>query len=385
MKILSYLNISNVDDIESDSGYIFNYTLAKAFSKLNCDYRIILPYVIKDCSSRFCESGKYFVDMGCTKYEARYHFEWEKVLSIIINFQPDVIFLNQVEFTATFRVLLDVNGLKNVKIFTYCHYPAIHLASNDEAIIDYTLDDNNIGGNIVFNILSAVNIADVFAIQSDFAKNLLLSFARKHNFQLDKEIHIIEPAYDENLYLPINRENNGNKVLYNHRLYDSYGTSDLIKLISENSEIEFVITDPMSNRRKERSVYNNSPQINREILLSYSNVTVIDGGNRSEYIKAIDTCKIAIAPHRKACVWSMSIIDCYCRNIPVIGPAMAVFPEMIPISLLYNNYEEELCLINKLLTDHLFFGKSLEQSRKLLTTISPEMTARKMIKLISLL
>ena len=124
---------------------------------------------------------------------------------------------------------------------------------------------------------------------------------------------------------------------------------------------------------------------NREILLSYSNVTVIDGGNRSEYIKAIDTCKIAIAPHRKACVWSMSIIDCYCRNIPVIGPAMAVFPQMIPISLLYNNYEEELCLINKLLTDHLFFGKSLEQSRKLLTTISPEMTARKMIKLISLL
>ena len=35
MKILSYLNVSNVDDIESDSGYIFNYTIAAEFlSKL---------------------------------------------------------------------------------------------------------------------------------------------------------------------------------------------------------------------------------------------------------------------------------------------------------------------------------------------------------------
>ena len=144
MKILSYLNISNVDDIECDSGYIFNYTLAEAFSSLDCDYRIILPDAIKGCSGRFNDSEKYFVTMGCTKYEARYHFEWEKVLSIITNYRPDVIFLNQAEFTAVFRTLLDTNGFKNVRIFTYCHYPAIHLTSADEAIIDYTLNDSGL-------------------------------------------------------------------------------------------------------------------------------------------------------------------------------------------------------------------------------------------------
>ena len=41
MRLLSYLNISNIDDIESDSGYIFNYTLSNELALRGIEYYMV--------------------------------------------------------------------------------------------------------------------------------------------------------------------------------------------------------------------------------------------------------------------------------------------------------------------------------------------------------
>lgn len=72
MKILSYLNISNVNDIECDSGYIFNYTLYNSFVKDKIDFKIILPEELKEQKIRFLNKDVFFTNMGKTKYKTRY-------------------------------------------------------------------------------------------------------------------------------------------------------------------------------------------------------------------------------------------------------------------------------------------------------------------------
>ena len=45
------------------------------------------------------------------------------------------------------------------------------------------------------------------------------------------------------------------KILYNHRLYNSYGTDKFIEFAKKNHDMQFVVTDPMANRRSERAKY----------------------------------------------------------------------------------------------------------------------------------
>jgi len=383
MRILSYLNVSNIDDIESDSGYIFNYTLAREFVKRGHSFHIILPLKLERTQTRFLNDMVSYINMGTTKYESRYHFEWMDVLHVIEKYHPDIVLLNQVELTATFRVLLHSTGHEAVKIFTYCHYPATHIdADTKDVILDYTLNDYCLGENIIYNILTSINVSDVFAIQSVFARDMLLEYAKKHNITINKMIEIIPPPYDEQIYQEP-RNQFCNEILYNHRLYDSYGTAFFIDFVADNPDLSFIVTDPMSNRGEDRSKFNKSPQHNKQLLAAFSNVAVVDGGNREKYIEAIDKCRLAVAPYRTACVWSMSIIDCYCRGIPVIGPNIASFSELIPHELLFNSSSEEKALVTRLINDEKFWRDSIRKCRQLLPQISPAVIVEKIIKTVS--
>lgn len=133
MKILSYLNVSNVDDIECDSGYIFNYTIASELSSRGVRVDIIFPSELRGRINKISSDSQHFVEMGHTKYEVRYHFSWNELKRLIELLQPDVIFLNQAELTAHMKALLVEMGLDQaIKIVSYCHYPALHL--NDDGI-----------------------------------------------------------------------------------------------------------------------------------------------------------------------------------------------------------------------------------------------------------
>ena len=380
MRVLAYLNISNIDDIESDSGYIFNYLLASSFEKMGIDYFMIIPQNLKGKKLRFDLERCFFVDMGVTKYEARYRFDWSNIERIICEMKPDIVFNNQVELTSSFRALLIKNDC-DAKLFTYCHYPAIHIDNGKDVIIDKSLDLNGLGENIVCNILCSINISDVFMIQSNFAKNLLLKYSKKININLNKDIVVLHPPYDDQIRVDNIEKKERKKILYNHRLYDSYGTDKFIEFVKTNHDMKFVVTDPMANRGKEREKYNNSPKQNRNILEEMKNVSVFDGGDHKKYIDIIDDCCCAIAPYRESCVWSMSVIDCYCRGVPVVAPCIAAFEEFVPKQLLYRDVEQEKKLIIRLIEDSNFWRESVLMCKRFLGGLSPELTVKEIIRL----
>ena len=69
---------------------------------------MIIPKLLEGKALRFNLEKCFYVDMGVTKYEARYRFDWSNVEKIIHETKPDIVFNNQVELSSAFRALLDV-------------------------------------------------------------------------------------------------------------------------------------------------------------------------------------------------------------------------------------------------------------------------------------
>ncbi|MDR1418433.1 MAG: hypothetical protein LBI80_04685 [Endomicrobium sp.] len=384
MNILTIVNISNLDDIESDSGYIFNYLLADEFVKNEKNnYFVILPKILRNKKTRFENWKIYYANIGTTKYESRYSFDWYNFKKIIKDSKPDVIFLNQCELASALKSMLLTISMEHIKIISYCHYPALHRGDNDEIILDYSLNNSGLCQNIVMNILSSVNISDTFIIQSDFARKMILNFAEKHNYFLNKNIEIIPPPYDPYLCDYEKTENPRiKKILYNHRLYESYGTDRFLKFVVDNDNLKFIVSDPMPNRKSLRGKFNNTPVLYRKKLFECKNVELVDGGqNRELYKQYLNKCHIGMAPYRKACVWSMAAIDCLCAGIPVVAPNFAAYKEFIHPELLYDNEIQLKKLIEKLFNNEDFYLKVKNKSEKILEDISPFKTSKKILNL----
>lgn len=384
MKILSIANISNFDDINSDSGYIFNYLLANEFMKDKNKFAIVLPEGLNNVE-KFKDCKIYYSNIGTTKYSSRFAFNWDSFVKIINDFCPDLIFLNQCELTAAIKALLISNKNSKTKILTYCHYPALHVDENQNSILDYSLNNEGLGETIVYNILTAINVADIFVTQSEFAKRLLVNYAQQHNIGLKKNIHIIPPPLDPEFYISTFKEcASENNIVYNHRLYQSYGTEFLSSLIKTNQNKQFLVLDPMPNRAKNRVQFNNTPAEFVQSLKLIKNVSVFNGSESRlkyrEYLKAGD---IAIACYRKACVWSMAAVDCLCVGIPVVAPNFAAYPEFIPEYLRFNNLEEANIIIDRLINDKDFYKISILESRKILNNLHPNKIYQRFKKLIN--
>ena len=105
------MNVSNVDDIESDSGYIFNYTIAVEFLSKGIEFDIIVPQELSGKLNKISSGHQHFIKMGHTKYEVRYNFAWTEVKELIVQMHPDIFFLNQAELTSHVKALLVETGL----------------------------------------------------------------------------------------------------------------------------------------------------------------------------------------------------------------------------------------------------------------------------------
>ena len=371
MRVLSILNFTNIDDYNSDSGYIFNYILAEQFILNQYDFDVILPVQLRNHTVAF-KGEIYYANLGVTKYEARFSFDWKGILDILIENRPDYILVNECELALPLRAMLITCALQNIKIISYCHYPALHVGANDTVKFDISLNDAGLGRRIVSDILQAVNVSDYFFIQSQFAQKLLYNAANDLHIPLEKEIHVVPPPYDPFLY--VEKSSKGHKVIYNHRLYESYGADQFLKLVHKLSDCSFLVTNPMAHRSQARFFSSTFPEKIIDLLRKEGNVSIVDGSeSRLLYKEYLSQGYIGIAPYRPACVWSMAAIDCIGMNIPVIAPDIASYQEFIPVSLRYGQLEEQIDLINRLKNNRDFYETSLQESRKLLSVLSPEM------------
>lgn len=304
MKILSVLNVSNVDDLECDSGVIFQRILAKEFKKEGIDYVIVGPNIESFKDYTINGAKKAYAEIGGGRYYSRFNFDWTSLQKVIDKEKPDIIFNNQIEITSALRAILVSMGLVNIKIISYCHYPAITTIHEGVPVLDSTLDHQGLGIPIVFDILSALRTSDAFIIQSEFAKSLIDSSAQYHRIGPYSEIKVIPPPADPILMDSSMGKSTDKKILYNNRLYESYGTKNYLEFINglSREDIQFVFSDPMPKRSGLRKNLSGSPTFYRELITHTPRANLIDGNiPRDRYKGIVSDCRVAFAAMRQAC------------------------------------------------------------------------------------
>ncbi|WP_437926541.1 hypothetical protein WMF37_47310 [Sorangium sp. So ce291] len=389
MKILCISNISNPNDLMCDSGVIFQRVLAQEFSRMGIDYRILGADIQAFRSYEIDGATKCYANLGTTRYSARFGFDWPGVQAAVEQHDPDIIFNNQVEITAAIRSLLVTMGRRHVRLVTYCHYPALWGPSEQSLSVDESLNHGNLGAAIILDIISALLTSDYFVTQSEFAKRIISSAASYHNVRGFREIGVIPPPADPLLLDAAPREPPRNRqILYNHRLYQTYGTAEFLELIDKiaSSGIELIVSDPMPSRSALRQSLSASPAFFREQIGKISGASLFNGNvERHEYRTIISRPRVSFAAFRKACVWSMASVDCMGLGVPVLAPSYAAYPEFIPSELLFSNHDQAAELMSRLLTDDDFWRHCSLQSQRVAQGLAPHTIARRFVDLFTAL
>jgi glycosyltransferase involved in cell wall biosynthesis len=366
MKILSIVNVSNTDDLTCDSGVIYQRILSKHFSVLGVEYHVVVPRSAPVSDENFGYAILHRASLGTTRYASRFSFPWEELASIVRQ-GFDVIFNNQVEITSALRALLVQEGQNKTRLVSYCHYPALWPNKGPGLCFDQSLNHAQLGLPIVLDILSAACVADCLIVQSNFAKQLIINSAEHFHIgaseSLNLRIKVIPPPLDPAVTRPPASVRK-RAIVYNHRLYESYGTNDILNFVDSLSHLsmEFWVMDPMPRRSLERSRLNSSPALYRERIKKTTGATLWAGNvERSEYAAHLAAGRLALAPWREACVWSMAVLDCMALGVPVVAPAYASYPEFIPELLLFHSADEARNLVQKLLNDESFHGMAAKQ------------------------
>ena len=302
------------------------------------------------------------------------------------NKSPDIIFNTQVELTSAIKATLEWNK-KKIPLIAYCHYPALWKDSSSKIPqLDESLNQGSLCLPIVFSILSAFVVSDEFIIQSNFAKSLIDEALSYFNVPHQKDIIVSPPPADpllfsnRNLYLA---DSSDKKVFfYNHRLYKTYGTESFISLFNKiysKYNKPCVVSDPMSNRSKERSAINSTPLFFRKKINSNNAFLLCDGNvDREAYKNNILRAVAGFAPLRKACVWSMASIDCMSLGVPVIAPKYASFPEFIPKDLLYETEKGVFDICDQLLSNESFRQRVSQECFEKAKLVSPNKIAQEL-------
>ena len=283
---------------------------------------------------------------------------------LITRINPDIIFNCQIELTSAIRSVLELMKIKRIPIISYCHYPALwdeSIKRSKAPLIDMSLNNGGVGYSIMFNILTAVITANKVLIQSHYARNLLENAISFYKIPYKHRIEILPPPIDTLLFDNKNHYNSNihyTSFLYNHRLYNSYGTEEFLKTsqkIIQKYKLKSVVFDSMPNRSSERTILNGSPEYYKTIILSRPNTLLFNGHvSRKVYKSNILNNLFAMGAFRKTCVWSMAALDCMCLGVPVIAPNYASYPEFIPKQLLFSNEVDMLQVVNKLVYDTAF-------------------------------
>lgn len=348
------MNVSNIDNINCDSGYIFQIQLGNSLLTLGHEFTLVIPAKIKNDLIKHK-----FYGFGTNKFQVRFSFDWVKITTIINEIKPDVIISNQPELSSNIKAIMLSENLKS-KLYTYVHYYPFTVLSNGNILFDPSLNNGNFCESIIFSFVAGLLASDKILVHSKYAKHLLNALCNYYNIGLKKkEIIVLPPPFDRFISKGEKTEN-GNGVLYNHRLYKQYGTDFLIdfaKTIETKFDWKIIITDILTNRNLNRKLLDTSVDKFKTELSTLSNIVIReDGNNRKIYRDIICTSKISLAPYRKNCTWSMSVIDCMSAGIPVIAPNFAWFKEFIPKELLFDSKEGLIKLSKKLFDDRFFYS-----------------------------
>lgn len=375
MKILSFLNVSNRQKIDADSGYIFFNILSPFFSQGKNSFTFVAPIPLDD---PFCKHIPF--ELGDNKYAVRFNFPWAKIVNIINEEKPDVVIVNQIELIPNYKAVLETIGSKSI-IVGYAHYIPFGIDDFGNTYLDPTLDNGGIGKSIKLSFMAGLLSADLIFTHSMTSLGLIKKLHTDLGIAYCDEKYIINPPPRDPKFVSTSNTPIKNKVSYNHRLYANYGGDffvDLANLLTEKFAITLNVFDVLGERSKERKNLDPSVEIIKEKLSKISQVNIIDM-DRKSYREELKESLFAIAPLRKNAVWSMSCIDAMGMGIPVIAPKIAWFDEFFPEHFKFDSLESAVSLVDKLLTDELFWEKASVESIKKTEELVPMNIANKFL------
>ncbi len=411
MKILNFLNVSNISNLEADSGFVFQNLLMTEILRQKPDWHFyfISPKVPVNLEERITHIE---LDYGHNKYEARFNFPWNelnnKTQNILDNI--DVILINQSEHATNFRALVTSRiPDRRIPIVGYFHYlpiepPHIHfdfssddydIATNVETRVqpislrfDQTLNLQGLARTIFMRQIEALLDLDYAVTCSEFAIDLLVGNAQKIVPFTAPKISAIPPpisfieaqqSYDQ-------QRNERKEIVFNHRLYNHYGPKEFFDFMdwfyaNVRKDFQVIITDPTNGRSTERNLLDPTVNSTRSQILAKPYVRYAHSPSRKEYYKTIANSTISIGPFKPSALWSMSVVDSMACGIPVVCPNYACFPEILGASsdLLFSKPKELAHLINCLFDDTEFYRESSQYCLLRAQNFSVGNTARKFI------
>lgn len=330
MKIVSYLNVSNPNNLLADSGFVLQKLLLETLSDLGHEIILMAPKEAQNLTTVKVIP----IESPLTKYHARFDFDWKYIANITQGLwnNVDILIVNQVEIAASLKALTFIESQRNIPIIAYVHYlPIDSINDKQELIYDNSLNDVELGSWIIGNIKTAIECSDACVVESKFAQELLLT-----KIGNPKKIQIIYPPIEPELQSlsqvsPFNRKI---KILYNHRLYAHYGTAELfdwidIALKGYENDCEILVTSPRGKRtQSQRNLDVHSENIANAIS-SRPHVKIIEAKSRTEYHKVLESIHFGIAPLRSAPLWNLSIADVLATGRPVLASTSGAFPELL--------------------------------------------------------
>lgn len=329
MKIVSYLNVSNPNNLLADSGFVLQKLLLETLSDFGHEIILIAPKEAQNLT----KVKVIPIESPLTKYHARFDFNLKYMSNITQKLwnNVDILIVNQIELAAPLKTLTFLESKRNIPIISYVHYlPIDSINDEQELIYDSSLNDVGLGAWILGTIKTSIECANGCVIESQFAKKLLTKVGNP------QKLKIIHPPIEPELQFlsKVNPSNDKIRILYNHRLYAHYGTEELfdwidVALKGYQNKCEVLVTSPRGKRTEnQRNLDIHSENIITAIS-SLSYVKIIEAKSRTEYHKVLESIHFGIAPLRSAPLWNLSIADVLATGRPVLASTSGAFPELL--------------------------------------------------------
>jgi hypothetical protein len=323
-KVLYLLNVSNPDRLTADSGWLFADILVPALADQGTAVTVSCPVPLSDP-----RIGHVPLPAPSSKYRARFSVDVAAIAQLISDVAPSVVVVNQIEHATAVRAALLESG-RRARLAGYCHYLPFHV---DECGVnlDASLKDAGLGRSVLMQFLSGLLALDRILVHSLTASSWLERVATRVGAELTGRVRIVPPPRDPRLigapgeHAPP-KTGETVTVIYNHRLYEHYGTGRFLELAAQltaNPAMRLLVLDLFGAQRARRAPLDESPQRYRAALEAMPGVRIAtDGGDRARYRRLLASAHLALAPFRPGCTWSMSLIDCQAMGVPAVEESL---------------------------------------------------------------
>ena len=357
MRLVSYLNVSNLSNLEADSGFVFQRALLRELARRGWDCTLVGPTNMPEPGDGVRAFRVPFPD---SKYGVRFALDWEAVGRALgaLPAPADVILVNQSELTVALGTLASEVWRRQVPCVTYFHYLAVlgWDFTTDSPTFDSSLNLTGAATHIWARQVEAARYSYLNLVGSDWGRRLFIR-AAAHSDGISSRFVVLPPPCDLGTSALRNGESRPPVVLYNHRLYGHYGGGEIFAWLAEcrhNTRIPFevVVTDPTAGRSARRDDLDGSVRDIKSEIARHPFVRIEHARTRAEYARLVASSDVAIAPLRRGALWSMALVDAMWLGKPALAPSDGAFPEIVgDPDLLFSGKEECLAKLHRLLDD----------------------------------